>query len=76
MKTLIDLINDFRNKTRINFQNKINCLFSENKKLKGELKNAKKLSINLKKIKNGKKTKENNLSKRENKSNDDPQSPI
>ena len=71
LKTLIDLINDFRNKTQINFQNKINSLSSENKKLKGELKNAKKLNINLKKIKNGKKTKENNLSKRENKSNDD-----
>lgn len=49
LKTLIDLINDFKNKAQINFQNR----------------------INLKKIKNGKKSKEKNLSKRDNKSNDD-----
>ena len=70
LKTLIDLINDFKNKTQINFKNKINSLCSENKKLKGELKNTKKLNINLKKIKNRIKIKENNLSKRGNKSND------
>ena len=68
LKTLIDLINDFKNKTQINFQNKINSLCSENRKLKSELKITKKLNINLKKIKNGKKSKEKNLSKRENKS--------
>jgi len=71
LKTLIDLINDFKNKAQINFQNRINSLCSENKKLKGDLKNTKKLNINLKKIKNGKKSKEKNLSKRDNKSNDD-----
>lgn len=71
LKTLIDLINDFKNKVQINFQNRINSLCSENKKLKGDLKNTKKLNINLKKIKNGKKSKEKNLSKRDNKSNDD-----
>jgi len=71
LKTLIDLLNDYKKKTQINFQNKINSLCSENKKLKEELKTTKKLNINLKKIKIGKKTKENNLSKTKNKSNDD-----
>lgn len=71
LKTLIDLLNDFKNKTQINFQNKINSMSSEINKLKEEIKNTKKMNINLKKIKSDKKAKENSLSKMENKSNDD-----
>ena len=57
LKTLIELLNDFKNKTQINSQNKLKKLSSEIDSLKKELKLIKKENNNLKKINKNKNNK-------------------